>query len=161
VKPDLGPPQRKGLRQPEGGADGVDRLAHPVGVVVRGHERPCVHTVDVQDPVQVVDLVLENAGVPPGAQRLVALALGIEPADPHRVGPLHQAAVTFDTQAPAKNVRVSSPTRSISGLIHRRVESSCQPTMAEPPSPRCLAAAALTPTMGGDVVTAREAQLHR
>ena len=56
-----------------------DRFVLPVaGEVIRGHERARQHAVDVEGSVEVIDLVLQDAGMPAGRVDYHGLAIVIQ-----------------------------------------------------------------------------------
>ncbi len=107
-------------------------LVRPLGEVSGRHERPGEHPVDVEHAVEVVDLVLQDPGVPATAQLLVVAPVGIDPARSYRRRPLHQGAVPGRTLVqPSNKVRRSSPTASTLGIgSARRARSGKRSTSA-------------------------------
>ena len=77
----------------------VDGVAAPALAV--GPSRPGAgeHAVDVEAAVEVVDLVLQDAGVPAGGVELERLAVAIERPHVHGRGPGDDGAVAVDAEA--------------------------------------------------------------
>src|SRR5688572_7376822 len=89
-----------GKGQVQLGADLRDRPILPA-LAVAGvhHERARQHAVDIEAPVQVVDLVLEDAGVPAARLDLDRLGALVQAGDPDGGVPGRQRPEAGDAQA--------------------------------------------------------------
>src|SRR5688572_13103763 len=77
---------RGASRRVERGAHFLHVMARPfLGQGLGGHERARLHAVDVDDAVQVIDLVLQDAGVPAAGPDRPRRARLVEALDPHGV----------------------------------------------------------------------------
>ncbi len=76
-----------------------DRKVLPeAGQIIHIHERPAVHSVDVERPMQMIDFVLQDSRVPTGSLDYSRLSRFIQILDFHRASPRHNGGEPFHAE---------------------------------------------------------------
>src|SRR5580658_4405078 len=85
--------------------DRLDRHVLPVPAeVVDAHEGSRLHMIDVEAAIQMIDLMLQDAGIPALSLHAPRLAAFIQVFDGHLPRTFHQGAETGQTEAAFKEI---------------------------------------------------------